>query len=219
MNDITKNPSSLIIEEAKQISNDLMTLVRENKWLVKVNNKEYLVFEAWQTLARFMNWTVKTEWTRPIEYGGASGFEARGVVVDKEGNEVGAGEAMCLDNERNWKGKDAFSIRAMAQTRSMARALRQNLGWIAVLAGFAPSVAEEMDGVEEDKSYPATEKQIKFIRYLANTKQVEEAVICEGRKVAKLEDLSMDQAGDVIKNLKKHESTPLLVENYKEYEN
>lgn len=40
-----------------------------------------------------------------------------------------------------------FQLRSMAQTRAGAKAMRQALSWVVVLAGFKPTPAEELDGV------------------------------------------------------------------------
>ncbi len=41
-----------------------------------------------------------------------------------------------------------FQLRSMAQTRACAKALRNVLAWVVVLAGYKPNVAEEMAGDE-----------------------------------------------------------------------
>lgn len=108
--------------------------------------KEYLLYEAWTTLARFFNLTPKIEWTRPIMMDGKIfGWEARAVVVDEEGKEVASAEAMCAKDEKNWSSKPFYALRSMAQTRAIAKALRSIFSWVVVLAGFAPTPAEEMD--------------------------------------------------------------------------
>lgn len=53
--------------------------------------------------------------------------------------------------ERREVGVEAvplFQLASMAQTRANAKALRNVLSWVAVLAGAAPTPAEEMDGVK-----------------------------------------------------------------------
>ena len=40
-----------------------------------------------------------------------------------------------------------FQLRSMAQTRAGAKALRNALAWVVVLAGYAPTPAEEMDDI------------------------------------------------------------------------
>jgi hypothetical protein len=57
--------------------------------------------------------------------------------------------------ERQHVGDEAvplFQLRSMAQTRACAKAMRQALAWVVVLAGFKPTPAEELDGMIE----PAT---------------------------------------------------------------
>lgn len=42
-----------------------------------------------------------------------------------------------------------FQLKSMAQTRACAKALRNVLAWVAVLAGYKPTPAEELDGLAE----------------------------------------------------------------------
>src|SRR3990167_1775382 len=49
-----------------------------------------------------------------------------------------------------------FQLRSMAQTRACAKAYRNVLAWVVVLAGFKPTPAEEMTGSEH--SFPASAK-------------------------------------------------------------
>ena len=53
---------------------------------------------------------------------------------------------MCMDDESKWSDKPLFQLRSMAQTRAQAKALRNVLAWVVVMAGYAPTPAEEMDG-------------------------------------------------------------------------
>lgn len=122
----------------------LKQIVSQNNWTTKIQGKDYLGFEAWQTLARFYGYTVKTAATRYVEYGTAKGFEAKSEVLNREGVVIGGAEAVCLNDEYNWKGKPIFSLKSMAQTRASAKALRQILSWVVVLAGFAPTPTEDM---------------------------------------------------------------------------
>jgi hypothetical protein len=43
-----------------------------------------------------------------------------------------------------------FQLKSMAQTRACAKALRQVFAWVVVLAGYKPTVAEEMTGNERE---------------------------------------------------------------------
>ena len=104
-------------------------------------------FGGWQTVARFYGASVGVEWTKPIERDGAIlGYEAK-AIVQRHGNPESSAEAMCTRDEKNWASRDEFALRSMAQTRACAKALRNYLAWVAVLAGFRATPAEEVDGI------------------------------------------------------------------------
>lgn len=133
------------IEMAKVAATALMEVVKTAKPLM-MNGKQYLYFEHWQTIAKFFNITVGTEWTKPI---GAVdkplGWEAKSNAY-QNGVIIGGAEASCMKDERNWTNKPEFQLRSMAQTRANSKALRSILGYIAVLAGANTTPAEEMNG-------------------------------------------------------------------------
>lgn len=57
-----------------------------------------------------------------------------------------------------------FQLRSMAQTRACAKALRNVFAWVVVLAGYKPTVAEELTGDEtppEDKKPPLKKPESK----------------------------------------------------------
>ena len=109
--------------------------------------KKYLEYEAWLTLGRFFGCSPITEWTRPIERSGQiMGFESRVNVVDAQGRVIGGAEGCCMMDESNWRGKPEYAIRSMAQTRTAGKALRSVFGFVAVLAGYSGTPAEEMQG-------------------------------------------------------------------------
>lgn len=49
-----------------------------------------------------------------------------------------------MNDETNWRGKPLFQLRSMAQTRACAKALRNVLAFVPVLAGYEATPAEEM---------------------------------------------------------------------------
>lgn len=112
------------------------------------------------------------------------GFLAAAELLnERTGMVVGRAEAMCLDNEEMWgevaeyewqetftadnrpagrqkvqvgtKPKAWFQLRSMAQTRASAKAFRHKLAWVAVMAGYKPTPADEMTGKERSKDKPA----------------------------------------------------------------
>jgi hypothetical protein len=107
--------------------------------------KKYLEYEAWLTLGRFFGCSPVTEWTRPIERDGKiAGYECRVNVVDAQGRVVGGAEGCCMSDEPNWRAKPEFAIKSMVQTRTAGKALRSVFGFVAVLAGYSGTPAEEM---------------------------------------------------------------------------
>ncbi len=133
----------------KRAADALIEVVRQAGLSRKLGQKEYLFYEAWLTLGRFFKLTPKVEWSRPIWHEGkAIAWEARAVVLDEEGREIAAAEAMCGKDEKNWRDRPAYALRSMAQTRACAKALRSVLAWVVVLAGFQPTPAEEVENGE-----------------------------------------------------------------------
>lgn len=140
---LTGDPQ-VIVDEASKAAGILMNIVTQNKWAVSVQGKKYLQFEAWQTLGKFYGYTVKIVQSEPVDFGGIKGFNARAVVLDKNGVEVGGAESVCMNDEPTWKNKPTYALKSMAQTRASAKALRHILAWVAVLAGYSATPAEEV---------------------------------------------------------------------------
>jgi len=140
------------VQQATIAAKALMTVVSQKSKKVQFNGEQYLEFEDWQTIAQFYNHTVGIEWTKPIEEAGKIiGFEAKAALYNRDGIIVGGSEAACMTDEPNWSKKPKFQLRSMAQTRAMAKALRSRFGFVAVLAGFKPTPAEEMQDVFDKK--------------------------------------------------------------------
>ncbi len=133
------------LEFAHKAATALMKRVNGKKRQVVINGKQYLEFGDWQTLARFFGATVGTEWTQPImnTKNELIGFEARAVVT-QNGQVISSAEARCMRDEKRWKTADEYAVNSMAQTRASAKALRNGFGWVAELAGYQSTPAEEM---------------------------------------------------------------------------
>ena len=149
-----------IVDKAAEMAVILNRIVKQAGLSQKFGSKEYLQFEAWQTIGRFHNCTPVTEWTRAIKqdgYDGNWGWECRVNVITADGQLVGAAEGMCCRDESNWKKRNDYALRSMAQTRTASKALRSCFAWVAVLAGYEATPAEEMKD-EYVKDKPKDEK-------------------------------------------------------------
>lgn len=140
-------PPEVVLGEAKKAAKALKDVVSQKSKPVIMNGEQYLEFEDWQTLGRFYGVTAKITDTRFVDFGASQGFEAKAVALRSDGAEISAAEAMCLNDENNWKSKPLFQLRSMAQTRACAKALRNVLAWVVVLAGYKATPAEEMQDV------------------------------------------------------------------------
>jgi hypothetical protein len=139
-----------VLAQAKEAATALKGVIASKTKPVIIRGEQYLEFEDWQTVGRFYGVTSKVVSTNLVDIGGVQGFEARAVVIrNSDGMELSAADAMCLNDEENWKSRPLFMLRSMAQTRACAKALRNVLAWVVVLAGYRPTPAEEMQGVEK----------------------------------------------------------------------
>ncbi len=170
----------LILSEAKKAADALQEIIRGKKKPVIFNGEQYIEFEDWQVLGKFYGLFAKVVDTQPVDFNGVSGFKAKSVIVDvRTGLEVSSAEAMCLNDEENWgtrpkfkwvDGKrtqdgtvtvPTFQLLSMAQTRASAKAFRNVLAWVVVLAGYRPTPAEEMSAIPETKKPDVPQPQTK----------------------------------------------------------
>lgn len=146
-----------VIEFASKSAKALTKVMSQKPKKVVIGNEQYLEFEDWQTIGRFYGATVGIEWTKPIkEDEKLIGYEARAIVY-LHGKIISSAEAECMRDEANWRDKPQFQLKSMAQTRACAKALRNVFAWVAVLAGYKPTPAEEMNGI---KPIPSTKQTI-----------------------------------------------------------
>lgn len=134
------------VDRASEMAKVLQGVVRQAHLARKFGGeKEHLYFEAWQTIGQFFSCTPQTEWARAIKEGDKiMGYEARVNVTNSEGRVIASAESMCMRDEPNWKNKPLYALRSMAQTRTAGKALRSVFAWVAVLAGYSGTPAEEM---------------------------------------------------------------------------
>lgn len=141
------------VQKASEMAKVLQKVVNQAGLARKFGGqKEHLQFEAWQTIGQFFTCTPVTEWSKPInEDGKIIGWESRVNVTNIDGRIIGSAESMCMKDEPNWKNKPNYAIRSMSQTRAAGKALRSVFAWVAVLAGYSGTPAEEMEESFSDK--------------------------------------------------------------------
>lgn len=212
---------------ASKAANALMTIVSKKSNPVMIRGKQYLEYGDWQVLGRFYGATVQIEWTNPLKDDDgkilrdrntdrAFGYEARALVL--RGSElISSAENMCTRDERRWKDADDYAVRSMAQTRTAAKALRNAFGWVAELAGYSATPAEEMPVEHEPVMKPYQVERVVDDKQFLNNEEIE--AVRESQK-EQIKDL-LSQLGIKPKNLTEartaiNEITGLLLfeENY-----
>lgn len=134
-----------IVKHGRDCAKILKKIVDANPNKVMINGKQYLCYHDWQTIAKFYNMSVGTDWIKPIMVKDELfGFEAKSYVIDQSGKTVSSAISSCAKDEQFWAGKPDFQLRSMAQTRASVKALRNVFAWIVVLANYSPTPAEEM---------------------------------------------------------------------------
>jgi hypothetical protein len=144
----------IVLQEAAKAAQALRDVIERKPTKCVINGKTFLQFEDWQTLGRFYGVTVAARVTNYIEQGRVRGYECHAEAIRADGQVISAAQAMCMDDEQKWHDKPLFQLRSMAQTRAQAKALRNVLAWVVVMAGYAPTPAEEMDGNSRSNSNP-----------------------------------------------------------------
>lgn len=143
---LQKSPDEIMLD-ARNAARALENLIESNKRKpVEFGGKRYLEYPHWQTIAKFYHTTAATGRAEFVEMGELKGFKARGEIFDeKTGSIVGYAEAYCMTDEPNWKHKPLFQLASMAQTRAACKALSNKYRYVAIVAGYEPTPAEEAD--------------------------------------------------------------------------
>jgi hypothetical protein len=129
-----------VVEKATEAANALAGVIESKQLYSMIQNKKHVRVEGWTLLGSMLGVFPVVEWTRET----TDGWEARVIARTRNGDEVGAAEAMCSRSEARWKKADDYAIRSMAQTRAVSKALRHPLGFIMTLAGYEATPESEV---------------------------------------------------------------------------
>jgi hypothetical protein len=209
---VAREPT-VVLEEARKAAAALKDVIGKKSKPVIMNGEQYLEFEDWQTVARFYGVSAKVVSTNPVQLGDVIGFEARAVAYHiKTDQEISAADAMCLNDEPKWSmrakyeyrnnervkvGEEPvplFQLRSMAQTRACAKALRNCLAWVVVLAGYKPTPAEEMTGEEHRTGNGQQQQDVKLYEQTESHQKLRAALLAHTKNDG-------IKAADILKEL------------------
>lgn len=137
-------------DRAKAQADVLMEIVTDRKLYAVIQGKKYLEAEAWQTILAFDNACPITEYATPMldKEGEVIGYTAK-VNITKNGEVVASGIMSCGFEEFPCQGRKGIAqhraAMSAAATWAGAKAARMRYAWVAVLAGFEPTPAAEME--------------------------------------------------------------------------
>ncbi len=144
-----------ILQRASEAAKVLKQMIVQTKSSIKIGNSEHIKQEGWQTIGSIYHVTARTKSVEPCEINGISGAHAIvDLVDDQTGNVIGSGQSFCMRDEMNRKTQPWFQLASMAQTRASSRAFANKFRWITVMAGYAPTPAEEMESAEIQPEKP-----------------------------------------------------------------
>lgn len=194
-----RNPETALVE-AELVAKAFARRAEGLNLFKQIGESRHLLIEGWQMLAMMYRVTAGVVTTQYVEYGEYEGFEATAEALLIRGGDlppirISTAQAMCLNDEERWDVRPEYQwlaptagadkvktkvgevpvplqqLRSMAQTRACSKVLSNLLKFVAVMAGYAGTPAEEMQGNErggarttqpqrQNGSAYASEKQI-----------------------------------------------------------
>lgn len=137
-------PADMIVR-ASEIATVLANVVKDRKLSRNISGREYVYVEGWATMGAMIG--ILPREVGVIEHDNGD-FEATVELIRvSDGAIVGQGSAIVGYEEQTWAKRPRYAKRSMAITRATGKAYRLGFSWIMALAGYAPTPAEEMDGI------------------------------------------------------------------------
>lgn len=152
-----------VISMAAEQARALMDIVERQELYKEIQGKKYLEVEAWETIGAFNNIGAVTEWVTPIKEGDQIiGYEAK-VNLVKNDEIISSGIMSCGLDEFPCQGKTGMAkhkaAKSAAQTWAESKAYRMKYAYIAKLAGYQATPAEEM--ISETQQCPIHDAPMK----------------------------------------------------------
>jgi hypothetical protein len=137
------------IEKARDWAAAIDRVIRQQRRFVTIEGKRYILSDAWLMIAALDQAAPVAEDPVPIvEDGKTVGYRVSVKLVRPDGTVRGRATMTCYLDEypcRGKKGTDAHRAAISAATTwAAAKAAKLTYGWVVVLAGYEPTVAEEM---------------------------------------------------------------------------
>lgn len=130
-------------ETLTKFSVELKRFIVTQKLYIPIQGKNYILYEGWQFAGASMGLIPIVEKCERLYRDKEIAYESIAKVYQGD-RVVSTGFAICSNSERSKKNFDEYAIASMAQTRSIAKAYRNILGFIMKQAGYEATPADEM---------------------------------------------------------------------------
>ena len=139
----------LVLKRTAKWAESLMKVVTEKEMFADISGKQYLEVEAWQLVATFAQAHAIPEEPLGIldDEGNVISYQATAHVM-QGGAIIGSGVSECGLESFPTQGKEGRekhkAAKSAAQTWAISKAIRNTYGFVAKLAGFEATTADEM---------------------------------------------------------------------------
>lgn len=155
--DVLISPREIIAQSQEQ-AKALMEVVEQMKLYQSVRGRKFLQVEAWQLIGQFTNTRAIPDEPTQIDDPDRIRYKCTVTLKDQAGEIVGSGSAEAHNKEEGKARLTENQIASTAQTRAISKAYRNKYGFVAKLAGFEATTAEEMSGAQQPPA-PASKPQ------------------------------------------------------------
>jgi hypothetical protein len=166
-----------VVEFAKT----LKQVIVDQRLYETIAGKNYVVVEGWQFCGVSMGILPVIVKLENIGNGEEVKYRAEVELraVNKDGQVVGSGVAVCSNKEARKRGFDEFAIASMAQTRAIGKAYRSVFGFLVKMAGYEPTPAEEVIEAKTATDIAAEKEKERILKHIANAKNLKSLLLVE----------------------------------------
>ena len=140
-----------VITVATSVATPLAELINKKSLFKNISGRKYVYVEGWSTMGAMLGVVPRHVPEQSKRKDDGEYEEVVELVRVMDGMVIGRAAAVCGGlSDTVWKNRPEYARKSMAITRATGKAFRLSFSWIMTLAGYMPTPAEEMDGVEDD---------------------------------------------------------------------
>lgn len=164
------------IKDIETFAPELKKFIEDHKLTTTYEGKNYALVDAWKFAGLNFGLTCIPEQPVRMQPATEIKYSCEAKVIESKSRElICAGYSICSNQEESKKGSPENTICSMAQTRAIAKAYRNLLGFLMQVAGFESTPAEEMEDVKI-KAIPAKidKEKERILRFIEKAESLPE---------------------------------------------